>query len=74
MNNELYVGRLVWNRLRYIKDPDSGKRVSRSNPKSDWIVQDVPALRIVDDELWEQVKERQAAILKRFETSQAPIS
>ena len=29
LNNELYVGRLVWNRLRYLKDPDTGKRVSR---------------------------------------------
>ncbi|PSL13475.1 recombinase family protein, partial [Shimia abyssi] len=29
LNNELYIGRLVWNRLRYIKDPDTGKRVSR---------------------------------------------
>src|SRR4051794_31702765 len=28
LNNELYVGRLVWNRLRYLKDPETGKRVS----------------------------------------------
>ena len=26
LNNELYIGRLVWNRLRYMKDPDTGKR------------------------------------------------
>jgi hypothetical protein len=26
LNNELYIGRLVWNRLRYIKNPDTGKR------------------------------------------------
>ena len=28
LNNELYVGRLVWNRLRYVKDPtpESGSR------------------------------------------------
>ena len=32
LNNELYVGKLVWNRLRYIKDPETGKRVSRPNP------------------------------------------
>ena len=34
LNNELYVGRLVWNRLRYLKDPDteSGCRVSILNP------------------------------------------
>ena len=31
LNNELYIGRLVWNRLRYVKDPDTGKRVSRQN-------------------------------------------
>ena len=24
LNNELYVGRLVWNRLRYVKDPGTG--------------------------------------------------
>jgi hypothetical protein len=59
LNNELYIGRLVWNRLRYIKDPDTGRRVSRPNPPSDWVTTDVPQLRIVDDELWSQVKARQ---------------
>jgi site-specific DNA recombinase len=59
LNNELYVGRLVWNRLRYIKDPDTGKRVSRPNPPSEWVTTAVPELRIVDDELWNQVKGRQ---------------
>src|SRR5262249_24689516 len=29
LNNELYVGRLVWNRQRFLKDPDSGRRVAR---------------------------------------------
>jgi site-specific DNA recombinase len=37
LNNELYIGRFVWNRLRYIKDPEAGKRVSRLNPESEWI-------------------------------------
>ena len=26
LNNELYIGRLVWNRQRYVKDPETGKR------------------------------------------------
>ena len=59
LNNELYGGRLVWNRLRYVKDPDTGKRVSRRNPPSEWVTTAVPELRIVDDELWSQVKARQ---------------
>ena len=62
LNNELYVGRLVWNRQRFVKDPDTGKRVSRPNPESEWIVKDVPELRIVDDELWHAVKARQQAV------------
>jgi hypothetical protein len=57
---QLYVGRLVWNRLRYVKDPDTGKRVSRANAPSEWVTTAVPELRIVDDELWNLVKARQA--------------
>ena len=59
LNNELYIGRLVWNRLRYVKDPDTGKRVSRPNPPSELVTTAVLELRIVDDELWNQVKARQ---------------
>ena len=35
LRNQLYIGRLVWNRMRYIKDPSTGKRVSRMNPKEE---------------------------------------
>jgi site-specific DNA recombinase len=61
LNNELYVGRLIWNRLRYIKNPDTGRRVSRLNPRSEWISKEVPALRIISNELWENTKRRQDA-------------
>jgi len=60
LNSELYVGRLVWNRQRYIKDPDTGKQQARLNPSSEWITAAVPSLRIIDDELWNQAKARQA--------------
>ncbi|MFT9073183.1 recombinase family protein [Gluconobacter potus] len=60
LNNEMYVGRMVWNRLRYLKDPDTGKRVSRLNPESEWVIQEVPELRIVEQDLWDAVKARQA--------------
>ena len=62
LNNELYVGRLVWNRQRFIKDPTSGKRKARLNRKSEWVVTDVPELRIVDDELWNRAQSRQRAL------------
>jgi len=58
LNNALYIGRLVWNRQRYVKDPATGKRVSRLNPSEAWIVKDVPELRILPDQLWERVQSR----------------
>src|SRR5262249_14986981 len=62
LRNELYVGRLVWNRLRYTKDPATGRRVSRINPREDWICRDVPDLRILGDNLWSGVQSRLGAI------------
>src|SRR3546814_13795163 len=68
-NNELYVGRLVWNLLRYIKDPDTGRRVSRLNPQSEGIVQEVQELRVVAEALWDCAKQRQTNLAKRYGAS-----
>jgi DNA invertase Pin-like site-specific DNA recombinase len=61
LNNELYVGRLVWNRQRFVKDPQTGRRQARPNPPEEFIIEEVPELRIIDEALWEKVKTRQAA-------------
>nr|WP_315726247.1 hypothetical protein [Bradyrhizobium sp. SZCCHNS2022] len=42
-----------------------GKRIWRLNPESEWIVTELPALRIVDDELWQAVKARQTEIAEK---------
>lgn len=55
LHNQLYVGKIVWNKVRMVKDPDTGKRLSRSNPPSEWKTADVPELRIVDQALWDEV-------------------
>jgi site-specific DNA recombinase len=64
LNNELYIGKLVWNRLHYVKDPTTGRRRSRLNPEKDWIVKDVPGLRIIPQNLWEAVKARQGTMTR----------
>ena len=64
LNNELYVGRLVWNRLRYVKDPQTGRRISRANPAEDVLMHDVPELRIVSDALWQAARARHQAARK----------
>jgi hypothetical protein len=66
LNNELYIGRIVWNRLRFIKDSETGRRVARFNPESVRIVRDVPELRIIDQALWDKVKARQGAMEARI--------
>ena len=58
--NPLYVGQRIWNRTKSIKDPDSGARRCVQRPRSEWIVRDIPELRIVPQELWNRVKARQA--------------
>ena len=73
LNNELYIGRLVWNRLRYVKNPETGKRVSRLNPPEQWIVTDVPELRIVDEALWQAVKDRQGELADKHATVIAAV-
>jgi site-specific DNA recombinase len=62
LNNELYSGRLVWNRQRFVKDPRTAKRIARLNPQRDWFVHEVPELRIIDQALWDAVKARQQAL------------
>lgn len=54
--NDLYAGKIVWNRQRFLKDPDTGKRVSRPNPQSEWQTKDAPHLRIVDQETFDEAQ------------------
>jgi site-specific DNA recombinase len=57
LNNELYAGRITYNRQRFVKDPETGKRIARLNPEHEWVIREVVDLRIIDDELWQQVQE-----------------
>jgi site-specific DNA recombinase len=70
LHNGLYIGRVVWNRQRFLKDPDTGKRVARANPPSEWITKDVPELRIIDDEVWQAVQTRYANVQRKWKAGQ----
>ena len=62
INNERYTGRVIWNRQRFIKNPQTGKRVSRLNPKEVWVIQDAPDLCLLSENIWKSVKARQEII------------
>lgn len=60
LNNEAYVGRVIWNRQRWIRSAaNSSKRRCVQNPRNQWIVREDESLRIVSDELWNRAKRRQ---------------
>jgi DNA invertase Pin-like site-specific DNA recombinase len=58
--NEAYRGALVFGRVRMVKDPDTGRRISRPNPREAWQIVEAPELRIVDDDTWAAVQARKA--------------
>lgn len=60
--NELYRGRIVFNRRRFVKNAETGKRSSFINARTDWVTTDAPHLRIITDDIWSAAQTaRQAA-------------
>lgn len=58
LQNELYAGRIVWNRQSFIKDPETGRRISRENPRAEWMTAEAEHLRMIDAETWARVQAR----------------
>jgi hypothetical protein len=69
LNNEAYRGRLIFNRRKFRKNPKTEKREARMNGESSWVIVDVPELRIIDDALWDRVKQRQIAVRDNYEAT-----
>lgn len=65
LNNELYIGRYVWNRAQWIKDPETGRRTRIDRPPHEWRIDARPELRIVSDDAWHAVRARFAATAER---------
>lgn len=51
LQNPLYRGEIVWNRVTMIRDPETGKRVSRPNGEEAQQRAEAPHLRIVADDV-----------------------
>jgi site-specific DNA recombinase len=58
--NALYSGRIVWNKTRMVRDPDTGRRVPRANPESEWKVAEVPDLAIIPPPEWQRAQAEKA--------------
>lgn len=60
LNNEHYVGRIVWNKVSKARNPYTGRRVPRVNPTVERETTEVPALRIIEQDLWDAVQAMRA--------------
>jgi len=58
LHNPLYRGTVIWNRRKWVHNPETNRRVPQLLPESEWIVTEQPALRIVDQALWDKVQAR----------------
>lgn len=58
LQNEKYIGKLIWNKTTQLINPITENVETRKNPPEEWIRKEAPALRIVDDGLWSRVQER----------------
>jgi hypothetical protein len=58
--NEVYRGVIVWNRVGKIRNPQTGRKVPRVNPRSEWQRIEAPHLRVVPEELWQETIARLA--------------
>ena len=67
LRNRLYVGERVWNRQHFVKDPGTGKRIARQNPREAWVITQVPELAILEAEVW-------AATQRRLEVGRRAVS
>jgi DNA invertase Pin-like site-specific DNA recombinase len=56
LQNDRYVGRLIYNRSQWVKDPVSGVRKRIERPQSEWIERQVEPL--VDRETWGMAQAR----------------
>src|SRR5437870_9230987 len=66
--NEKYVGRWVYGRRIFVKDPLTGRRQARLRPRAEWQVTEHPDLRLIEPAAWELVQtkfQRQAAMYPR---------
>jgi site-specific DNA recombinase len=65
LNNELYIGRRPYQKQTYRKNPDTGRRhafIRADDDRPETIA--LPELRIISDELWQRVKERQGQLAR----------
>jgi site-specific DNA recombinase len=66
LDNDKYIGHWVWNKTERRRDPRTGQRKCFAKPEAEWVIQEDESLRIVPQELWEQVRARRKEVCRSW--------
>ena len=66
LGNEKYVGKWVWNKSESRRDSKTGRRRRFPKPESEWITIVDESLRIVSQDLWDDVQLRRESMKKSW--------
>ena len=56
--NHRYRGVVIWGKTKKVRSPETGKRIYRRKPASEWRQVEIPEQRIVSEELWNRAHDR----------------
>ncbi len=66
LQNTKYIGDWTWNKNKYVRKRNTGKRVRVERPKDDWVEHKDPKLAIIDQDTWNAVQARFAGNSRRY--------
>ena len=72
LRRDLYIGRVIWNRSKFVKQPGTNKRLRRERPESEWRILERPELRIISSDLWDGVQRHIASMAEKFNYGNHP--
>jgi catechol 2,3-dioxygenase-like lactoylglutathione lyase family enzyme len=67
LRNDRYRGLVVWGKTQKVRSQETGKRIYRRRPQSEWRRRENPEQRIVSEELWEAVRSRMRIVEKLYD-------
>lgn len=66
LHNDRYRGVVNYGKTRKERSPETGKRVYRRRPESEWVKAAIPEQRIVSEKLWRQVQNRMEQVKRLY--------
>lgn len=72
LRNDIYAGVVIYNRRRWERDNETGKRRYVDRPRAEWSRSENPELRIIDPATWEAAQQRVREVERVFRSDARP--